>query len=132
LQGIFSLVNHLLLVLIIMEVLRTVARFLRERKLDVGVEGLVPFLVIGGMSAARRILAAHAKEICERCRLSTNPRQLFSRQHVDYPGSAHPRSHDHKSGVIVRHLTNHCGMAAKWMSPHGSEHSACSFGRHDC
>jgi len=60
LQGIFSLVNDLLLVLIIMEVLRTVARFLRKRQLDVDVEDLVPFLVIGGISAARRILAIGA------------------------------------------------------------------------
>jgi uncharacterized membrane protein (DUF373 family) len=60
LQGIFSLVNDLLLVLIIMEVLRTVARFLRKRDLNVDVEDLVPFLVIGGISAARRILAIGA------------------------------------------------------------------------
>jgi uncharacterized membrane protein (DUF373 family) len=60
LQGIFSLVNDLLLVLIIMEVLRTVARFLRKRELNVDVEDLVPFLVIAGISAARRILAIGA------------------------------------------------------------------------
>ena len=60
LQGIFSLVNDLLLVLIIMEVLRTVARFLRKRELNVDVGDLVPFLVIGGISAARRILAIGA------------------------------------------------------------------------
>ena len=60
LQGIFSLVNDLLLVLIIMEVLRTVGRFLRKRELNVDVEDLVPFLVIGGISAARRILAIGA------------------------------------------------------------------------
>jgi uncharacterized membrane protein (DUF373 family) len=61
LEGIFSLVNDLLLVLIIMEVLRTVARFIRKRELDVGVEDVVPFLVIGSISAARRILAIGAK-----------------------------------------------------------------------
>ena len=60
LQGIFSLVNDLLLVLIIMEVMRTVAQFLRKRELNVDVEDLVPFLVIGGISAARRILAIGA------------------------------------------------------------------------
>jgi uncharacterized membrane protein (DUF373 family) len=60
LQGIFSLVNDLLLVLIIMELLRTVGRFLRKRELNVDVEDLVPFLVIGGISAARRILAIGA------------------------------------------------------------------------
>ena len=46
-KGIFSLVNDLLLVLIIMEVLRTVGRFLRKREPNVDVEDLVPFLVIG-------------------------------------------------------------------------------------
>ena len=61
LEGIFSLVNDLLLVLIIMEVLRTVARFIRKRQLDVDVEDVVPFLVIGAISAARRILAIGAK-----------------------------------------------------------------------
>lgn len=60
LEGIFSLLNDLLLVLIIMEVLRTVARFLRKRELNVDVEDLVPFLVIGAISAARRILAIGA------------------------------------------------------------------------
>jgi uncharacterized membrane protein (DUF373 family) len=61
LEGIFSLVNDLLLVLIIMEVLRTVARFIRKRELDVDVADVVPFLVIGAISAARRILAIGAK-----------------------------------------------------------------------
>jgi uncharacterized membrane protein (DUF373 family) len=42
LEGIFSLVNDLLLVLIIMEVLRTVARFIRKRELNVDVEDVVP------------------------------------------------------------------------------------------
>jgi uncharacterized membrane protein (DUF373 family) len=60
LEGIFSLVNDVLLVLIIMEVLRTVARFIRKRELDVDVEDVVPFLVIGAISAARRILAIGA------------------------------------------------------------------------
>jgi uncharacterized membrane protein (DUF373 family) len=61
LEGIFSCVNDLLLVLIIMEVLRTVAGFIRKRALDIGVEDVVPFLVIGAISAARRILAIGAK-----------------------------------------------------------------------
>jgi uncharacterized membrane protein (DUF373 family) len=75
LQAIFSLVNDLLLVLIIMEVLRTVARFLRKRELNVDVEDLVPFLVIGTISAARRILAIGAN-------LSIN-----EAQHVEHPSS---------------------------------------------
>jgi hypothetical protein len=37
-----------------------VARFIRKRELDVDVEDVVPFLVIGAISAARRILAIGA------------------------------------------------------------------------
>lgn len=61
LEGIFSFVNDLLLVLIIMEVLRTVARFIHDREFDIDVADMVPFLVIGAISAARRILAIGAK-----------------------------------------------------------------------
>jgi uncharacterized membrane protein (DUF373 family) len=61
LEGIFSCVNDLLLVLIIMEVLWTVTGFIGKRELDIGVEDVVPFLVIGAISAARRILAIGAK-----------------------------------------------------------------------
>lgn len=43
LEGIFSLVNDLLLVLIIMEVLPSVARFVRRREVDVDVQDIVPF-----------------------------------------------------------------------------------------
>jgi uncharacterized membrane protein (DUF373 family) len=60
LEAIFSLVNDLLLVLIIMEVLRTVARFIRKRELNVDVQDIVPFLVIAAISGARRILAIGA------------------------------------------------------------------------
>jgi hypothetical protein len=61
LEGIFSFVNDLLLVVIIMEVLRTVARFIRENEFDIDVADVIPFLVIGAISAARRILAIGAK-----------------------------------------------------------------------
>jgi uncharacterized membrane protein (DUF373 family) len=61
LEGIFSFLNDLLLVLIIMEVLRTVARFIRENEFDIDVADVIPFLVIGAISAARRILAIGAK-----------------------------------------------------------------------
>lgn len=60
LEGIFSLVNDSLLVLIIMEVLRTVARFIRKRELEVDVQDMVPFLVIAAISGARRVLAIGA------------------------------------------------------------------------
>src|SRR5580704_15095812 len=60
-----------------------------------------------------------------------DPRKLFSREHVYNSGSTHPRLHDHKAGVIVGHLTNDCGLDAKWMVPHRSEHRTGSFGCHD-
>jgi uncharacterized membrane protein (DUF373 family) len=76
LQAVFSSVNDLLLVLIIMELLRTVARFLRKRELNVDVEDLVPFLVIASISAARRILAIGAN-------LSLNEAQHAAHQSGD-------------------------------------------------
>ena len=57
---IFSLLNHLLLVLIITEVLRTVVGFIRKRAPGVKVGDLTPFLVIGAISVTRRILAIGA------------------------------------------------------------------------
>ena len=76
LQAFFSLVNDLLVVLIIMEVLRTVARFLQRREIEVGVQDLIPFLVVAGISAARRILAIGAN-------LSLN-----EAQHLEHPEAA--------------------------------------------
>jgi uncharacterized membrane protein (DUF373 family) len=73
LQAFFSMVNDLLVVLIIMEVLRTVARFLQKREIEVGVQDLIPFLVVAGISAARRILAIGAN-------LSLN-----EAQHLEHP-----------------------------------------------
>jgi uncharacterized membrane protein (DUF373 family) len=77
LEGIFSLVNDLLLVLIIMEVLRTVARFVRKRELDIDVADVVPFLVIGAISAARRILAIGAKLSLNEARHSEQQASAF-------------------------------------------------------
>ncbi len=54
--GIISLVNNLLLVMIIMEVLRTVLSYLQE-----GGSSLSPFLFIAAISATRRILAIGAQ-----------------------------------------------------------------------
>jgi uncharacterized membrane protein (DUF373 family) len=54
--GIVTLVNDLLLVMIIMEVLRTVLSYLQERGTS-----LQPFLFIAAISATRRILAIGAQ-----------------------------------------------------------------------
>ena len=76
LQAFFSLVNDLLVVLIIMEVLRTVARFLQRREIEVSVQDLTPFLLVAGISAVRRILAIGAN-------LSLN-----EAQHLEHPEAA--------------------------------------------
>jgi uncharacterized membrane protein (DUF373 family) len=55
-QAIITLVNDLLLVMIIMEVLRTVLSYIEERGAS-----LRPFLFIGAISATRRILAIGAE-----------------------------------------------------------------------
>ena len=55
-QDVVTLVNDLLLVMIIMEVLRTVLSYIEE-----GGASLRPFLFIGAISATRRILAIGAE-----------------------------------------------------------------------
>ncbi len=55
-RAIVTLVNDLLLVMIIMEVLRTVLSYIEERGAS-----LRPFLFIGAISATRRILAIGAE-----------------------------------------------------------------------
>jgi len=55
-QAVVTLVNDLLLVMIIMEVLRTVLSYIEERGAS-----LRPFLFIGAISATRRILAIGAE-----------------------------------------------------------------------
>lgn len=54
--ALFTLLSELLLVLIIMELLRTVGRFIRKEEPGVGVTDLTPFLVVGAISATRRLL----------------------------------------------------------------------------
>lgn len=54
--AVVALVNNLLLVMIIMEVLRTVLSYLQERG-----SSLQPFLFIAAISATRRILAIGAE-----------------------------------------------------------------------
>ena len=60
LVAIITLINDVLLGLIILELLRTVVGFIRGQIQPNVSESLIPFLVIGGISATRRILAIGA------------------------------------------------------------------------
>ena len=60
LEASITLINDVLLALIVLELLRTVIGFIRSRGLPSVGEALIPFLVIGGLSTARRILAVGA------------------------------------------------------------------------
>lgn len=55
-----TLINEVLLIMIVMELLRTVTRLLLSPVHDVGIEDLNPFLVIAGISVTRRVLAIGA------------------------------------------------------------------------
>jgi hypothetical protein len=55
-----ALINEILLLLIVMELLRTVTRLLVSPTHVVGIEDLNPFLVIAGISVTRRILTIGA------------------------------------------------------------------------
>jgi hypothetical protein len=55
-----ALINEILLLLIVMELLRTVTRLLLSPSHEVGIEDLNPFLVIAGISVTRRILTIGA------------------------------------------------------------------------
>ena len=60
LEASITLINDVLLALIVLELLRTVMGFIRGHGQPNVAESLVPFLVIGGISATRRILAVGA------------------------------------------------------------------------
>ncbi len=75
-QAIITLVNDLLLVMIIMEVLRTVLSYIEERGAS-----LRPFLFIGAISATRRILAIGAETSISGDKSVT--REEFTRRLVD-------------------------------------------------
>jgi uncharacterized membrane protein (DUF373 family) len=60
LEASITLINDVLLALIVLELLRTVLGFIRARGLPSVSDALIPFLVIGGISTARRILAVGA------------------------------------------------------------------------
>ena len=55
-----TLINEVLLIMIVMELLRTVTRLLVSPVHDVGIQDLNPFLVIAGISVTRRILTIGA------------------------------------------------------------------------
>lgn len=55
-----TLINEILLLLIVMELLRTVTRLLLSPTHQVGIEDLNPFLVVAGISVTRRILTLGA------------------------------------------------------------------------
>jgi uncharacterized membrane protein (DUF373 family) len=60
LEASIVLINDVLLTLIVLELLRTVIGFIRGHGQPNVAESLIPFLVIGGISATRRILAVGA------------------------------------------------------------------------
>ena len=60
LEASITLINDVLLALIVLELLRTVIGFIRAQGQPNVAESLIPFLVIGGISASRRILAIGA------------------------------------------------------------------------
>ena len=60
LEASITLINDVLLGLIVLELLRTVLGFIRAKGLPSVNDALIPFLVIGGISTARRILAIGA------------------------------------------------------------------------
>ena len=55
-----TVINEVLLIMIVMELLRTVTRLLISPAHDVGIQDLNPFLVIAGISVTRRILTIGA------------------------------------------------------------------------
>jgi len=77
-QAVITLVNDLLLVMIIMEVLRTVLSYIEE-----GGASLRPFLFIGAISATRRILAIGAEMSISGERQGQLPREDFARRMID-------------------------------------------------
>jgi uncharacterized membrane protein (DUF373 family) len=77
-QAIITLVNDLLLVMIIMEVLRTVLSYIEE-----GGASLRPFLFIGAISATRRILAIGAEMSISGETQRQLTREDFARRMID-------------------------------------------------
>jgi len=77
-RAVITLVNDLLLVMIIMEVLRTVLSYIEE-----GGASLRPFLFIGAISATRRILAIGAEMSISGETRQQLPREDFTRRMID-------------------------------------------------
>ena len=73
LEASITLINDVLLALIVLELLRTVLGFIRAKGLPSVSDALIPFLVIGGISTARRILAVGASIGVEEAKGTLNP-----------------------------------------------------------
>lgn len=73
--GLFTLLSDLLLALIVLELLRTVGRFIRKEEPGVGVADLTPFLIVGAISCTRRLLAIGANlSITESTKAAEDPK----------------------------------------------------------
>jgi uncharacterized membrane protein (DUF373 family) len=82
LEASITLINDVLLALIVLELLRTVIGFIRAQGQPSVAESLIPFLVIGGISASRRILAIGAAIGVEEAKGGLSP-QKFSQAMVE-------------------------------------------------
>jgi uncharacterized membrane protein (DUF373 family) len=82
LQASITLINDILLALIVLELLRTVIGFIRGHGQPSVAESLIPFLVIGGISASRRILAIGAAIGVEEAKGGLEP-QKFSQAMIE-------------------------------------------------
>jgi hypothetical protein len=49
-----------------------------------------------------------------------NPRELFSGEHINNPGSTNPGFHGYELGMFGNHLADDGGFRAERMAPHGS------------
>jgi uncharacterized membrane protein (DUF373 family) len=82
LEASITLINDVLLALIVLELLRTVIGFIRGHGQPNVAESLIPFLVIGGISASRRILAVGASIGVEEAKGMLEP-QRFSQAMIE-------------------------------------------------
>ena len=82
LEASITLINDVLLALIVLELLRTVLGFIRGHGQPNVAESLIPFLVIGGISASRRILAVGASIGVEEAKGVLEP-QKFSQAMIE-------------------------------------------------
>jgi uncharacterized membrane protein (DUF373 family) len=82
LEASITLINDVLLALIVLELLRTVLGFVRGHGQPNVAESLIPFLVIAGISASRRILAVGASIGVQEAKGALEP-QKFSQAMIE-------------------------------------------------